>query len=78
MLFRSLQECRIERVQNVGSRQSILERLLRIGTVDFDTAGGSEYDFAFRGVANPRQIVRTVHQALTEADNSRPDAPPGL
>ena len=52
----------------MNSRQSVLERLLRVGPVDFDTAGGAEYDFAFRGVANPRQIVRTVHEALKEAD----------
>jgi uncharacterized membrane protein YdbT with pleckstrin-like domain len=67
-LSHELHETRLERVQNVNSRQSILERMLRVGTVDFDTAGGAEYDFAFRGVANPRRIVRTVHQALKPAD----------
>ncbi len=67
LLSHELHETRLERVQNVNSRQSILERLLRVGTVDFDTAGGTEYDFSFRGVANPRQIVRTVDRALREA-----------
>jgi uncharacterized membrane protein YdbT with pleckstrin-like domain len=67
-LSHELHETRLERVQNVNSRQSMLERLLSVGTVDFDTAGGAEYDFAFRGVADPRQIVRTVHEALKRAD----------
>ncbi len=67
-LSHELHETRLERVQNVNSRQSMLERLLSVGTVDFDTAGGAEYDFAFRGVADPRQIVRTVHEALNRAD----------
>ncbi len=74
LLSHELHETRLERVQNVNSRQSILERLLKVGTVDFDTAGGAEYDFAFRGVADPRQIVRTVNRALGEAgDASRMD-----
>jgi uncharacterized membrane protein YdbT with pleckstrin-like domain len=67
LLAHELHETRLERVQNVNSRQSIFERMLGVGTVDFDTPGGADYDFAFRGVANPRQIVRTVHQALQRA-----------
>jgi uncharacterized membrane protein YdbT with pleckstrin-like domain len=66
LLSRHLQETRLERVQNVNARQSVLERLLRVGSVDFDTAAGSGYDFAFRGVANPEQIVRTVDRAIQE------------
>jgi uncharacterized membrane protein YdbT with pleckstrin-like domain len=74
ILSRELHETRLERVQNVNCRQSLPERLLMVGTVDFDTAGGSEYDFEFRGVASPRQIVRTVSQALREMQH----APSGL
>ena len=68
LVSRELHETQLERVQNVNSRQSLLERLLRIGTVDFDTAGGAGFDFAFRGVADPRNIVRTVHTALRGTD----------
>jgi uncharacterized membrane protein YdbT with pleckstrin-like domain len=64
ILRRELHETRIERVQNVNSTQSLLERLLRVGTVDFDTAAGADYDFRFAGVANPHEIVRTVDRAL--------------
>src|SRR5438105_14402544 len=63
LLAHSHQETRLERVQNVAARQSLPERLLGIGTVEFDTAAGAEYDFAFRGVRNPRQIVRAVDRA---------------
>lgn len=72
LLSRELHETRLERVQNVNSRQSLLERLLGIGTVDFDTAGSAEYDFKFRGVAHPHEIVRTVSHALREAHGVRP------
>jgi uncharacterized membrane protein YdbT with pleckstrin-like domain len=61
-----VRQTRLDRVQNVNARQSILERLLGVGTVDFDTAGGVGYDFTFHGVANPREIVRTVDRALRE------------
>ena len=64
LLSREMHETRIERVQNVNVRQRLLERMLGIGTVDFDTAGGAAYDFSFRGVEDPGQIVRTVNAAL--------------
>jgi uncharacterized membrane protein YdbT with pleckstrin-like domain len=63
-MARDLRQTRLERIQNVNARQSMLERLLRVGTVDFDTAGGADYDFTFHGVANPGEIVRTVDRAL--------------
>ena len=72
LLSREMHETRLERVQNVNSRQHLLERLLGVGTVDFDTAGGAAYDFKFRGVNNPRQIVRTVDRALHQLRLTHP------
>jgi uncharacterized membrane protein YdbT with pleckstrin-like domain len=76
LLSRELHETRLERVQNVNSRQSVLDRMLGIGTVDFDTAGGAEFDFAFRGVTGPETIVRTVDRAIRGASGewARPGA----
>ncbi len=64
LLSRELHQTRLERVQNVNATQSLAERIVRIGTVDFDTAGESEFDFSFHGVRDPRGIVRTVDRAL--------------
>ena len=72
LLSREMHETRLERVQNVNSRQRLLERMLGVGTVDFDTAGGAAYDFRFRGVNDPRQIVRTVDRALHELRLTHP------
>src|SRR3954447_8963523 len=66
LLSRELHETRLERVQNVNSHQGVLDRMLRIGSVDFDTAGGAGFDFAFRGVVDPENIVRTVDRAVRE------------
>ncbi len=71
---RRLRQTRIERVQNVNASQSFAERILHIGTVDFDTAGEADYDFSFRGVSDPRGIVRTIDRALQEL-SSGPGAP---
>ena len=64
ILSRDVPQTRLERIQNVNSRQSVFERVLRIGTVQFDTAGEAQFDFAFRGVGDPHGIVRTVDHAL--------------
>jgi uncharacterized membrane protein YdbT with pleckstrin-like domain len=66
ILSKDMHETRLERVQNVNSSQSVLERMFRIGTVTFDTAGEAGYDFRFRGVADPHTIVRTVNRAIKE------------
>ena len=49
-----------------------LERVFRVGTVDFDTAGSGDFDFAFRGVGSPREIVRTVDRALHDMRHVAP------
>lgn len=72
LLARELHECRLERVQNVNTRQRLLERALGIGTVDFDTAAGAAYDFTFRGVEDPGGIVRTVNAAVEDLGLTRP------
>jgi uncharacterized membrane protein YdbT with pleckstrin-like domain len=72
LLSRDLHQTRLARVQNVNLRQSLLERMLSVGDVDFDTAASGNYDFAFRGVASPRQIVKTVDSALQDLHQSPP------
>src|SRR5579859_2061988 len=64
VLRRDWQETRLERVQNVAARQSFPQRLLRVGSVHFDTAAGADYDFSFHGVSRPADLVRTVNKAL--------------
>jgi uncharacterized membrane protein YdbT with pleckstrin-like domain len=71
LLSRDLHQTRLGRVQNVNLRQSLLERMLSIGDVDFDTAASADFDFAFRGVAGPRQIVQTVDRALRDVHEGR-------
>jgi uncharacterized membrane protein YdbT with pleckstrin-like domain len=72
LLSRDVLETRLDRVQHANARQSLLERLLGVGTVDFETAGGADYGFSFRGVSDPRDIVRTIDDVLQERDGIAP------
>ncbi len=64
IVSREIQETRLERVQNVNYRQSVYQRLVQIGDVDFDTAASDDYDFTFNGVADPSEVVHRVDQAV--------------
>jgi uncharacterized membrane protein YdbT with pleckstrin-like domain len=71
ILSRREQSTHIERVQNVNVSQSALERVLGVGSVDFDTAGTGELedDFRFIGVARPRELVLRVEAESRRADD---------
>jgi uncharacterized membrane protein YdbT with pleckstrin-like domain len=68
IVARAEQQTQISRVQNVNTHQSVLQRMLLIGNVNFDTAAGDDYDFEFAGVADPHEVVDAVHRAQREAD----------
>jgi uncharacterized membrane protein YdbT with pleckstrin-like domain len=72
IIARHVQQTDIERVQNVNTNQSVLERMLQVGTVDFDTAGTGDSDFKFAGVEDPEEVVAAVDRA-----QKRPAATPG-
>jgi uncharacterized membrane protein YdbT with pleckstrin-like domain len=63
ILAKRVQQTRIDRVQNVNTDQSVLERVLRVGTVDFDTAGTDDSEFTFAGVSSPSRVVEAVDRA---------------
>ena len=69
---RRVQETRLDRVQNVNFDQSVLDRMLRVGTVDFDTAGSDDSEFRFEWVNDPEGVVRAVNDAVHERDVAGP------
>ena len=62
-ISRREQQTQLSRIQNVNTNQSVLQRLLMVGDVDFDTAAGDDYDFSFQGVGSPQEVVQAVHRA---------------
>jgi uncharacterized membrane protein YdbT with pleckstrin-like domain len=63
IISREVQETRLERVQNVNYNQSLFQRMVQVGDVDFDTAGSGDYSFSFDGVADPEEVVQRVDEA---------------
>jgi uncharacterized membrane protein YdbT with pleckstrin-like domain len=82
IVSRQIQETRLERVQNVNYTQGFFQRVLQVGDVDFDTAGGDDYNFIFFGVANPADVTEQVDRATGMAGHElgspgmRPPAEP--
>ena len=74
ILAKRIQQTSIDRIQNVNTDQSFMDRVLRVGSVDFDTAGTDDSDFTFRGVAEPSDIVAAVDRA----QRTQPTADEGL
>jgi uncharacterized membrane protein YdbT with pleckstrin-like domain len=78
ILSKHVQQTSIDRVQNVNTEQTFMDRILRVGAVDFDTAGTDDSDFTFRGVSNPAGIVaavdraQRVHRRAVETETGRP------
>jgi len=72
ILRRNVQETRLERVQNVNYDQTLIDRMLHVGTVDFDTAGRDDAEFRFQWVTHPEEVVRAVDEATSEAAERQP------
>ena len=77
ILSKKTQETRVQRVQNVNTDQSFFERILQVGTVDFDTAGTDDSEFRFIGVSEPRRrrARRRPRAARRAADSARRASP---
>jgi uncharacterized membrane protein YdbT with pleckstrin-like domain len=68
LLSRHVEETRVERIVDVSVHQRFLDRILAIGTVDFDNASAQQGDlFRFHGVARPNGVVRAIDQVHEKA-----------
>jgi uncharacterized membrane protein YdbT with pleckstrin-like domain len=72
ILRRRVQETRLDRVQNVNYDQSLFDRIVNVGTVDFDTAGSDDSEFRFEWVNGPERVVRAVDEAMAERPHAGP------
>jgi uncharacterized membrane protein YdbT with pleckstrin-like domain len=80
VLTRHIQETRVDRLQDHSIRQTIFERMLKVGNIDFDTSGeGTQGDmFRFEGVSNPEAIILDIDRVArqVEAQPLPPSAAP--
>jgi uncharacterized membrane protein YdbT with pleckstrin-like domain len=75
ILSKRIQQTRIDRVQNVNTDQSLFDRILHVGKVDFDTAGTDDSDFVFTGISSPDSVVAAVDRAQRDAATTAQSGP---
>ena len=70
----------VDRIQNITVTQSPVDRIMKVGTIDFDTAGEAASDrFSFVGVNNPQNLREQImHARDDEKTASRHDGQGGL
>ena len=60
IIGRDIRSVRLTDLRNVNLRQSIVERALGIGTLEFSSAGGSGIEVSWVGVKDPVDIKRRI------------------
>jgi len=53
---------RVEDVRSINVKQSLLERLLFIGDIEFSSAASPEAEVVFKKISNPMRIKRKIQQ----------------
>lgn len=70
----------VDRIQNITVKQSPVDRVMKVGSIDFDTAGDNASDrFSFIGVNNPQDLrERIMHARDDEKSSGLRDGQGGL
>jgi uncharacterized membrane protein YdbT with pleckstrin-like domain len=56
LIARKVKSIRIQDLRNINVNQSLMERLMGVGDVEFSSAGGSGIEVVFRGVDKPLEV----------------------
>jgi len=70
IIGRTVQSIRIEDLRNINVRQSLIERVLGIGSVEFSTAGGGGIEVVFFGIEDPMQLKENVQKLQDDREGS--------
>jgi uncharacterized membrane protein YdbT with pleckstrin-like domain len=74
ILSRHERAAHIDRVQNVNLTQSFFDRIFGVGTLDFDTAGSEDFDFKFRGIADPDELRTKIDNEYVRRSREMPSS----
>lgn len=62
LIGRTVRSIRVQDLRNVNLRQSVVQRLLGVGDVEFSSAGGGGVEVVFFGVRDPVQVKALVQR----------------
>ena len=69
IISRDLNAIRIKDVRNINVRQTVMQRLLSIGDVEFSSAGGGDVEVIFYGVPAPVVLKDRVQDLQDHTDS---------
>lgn len=75
VLSRSVMNIRLDRIQNTSFSQSFIERLMKYGTIEIDTAGTGGTELVLYAVPNPEKVNGRLTEHLG-AINPQPEDQP--
>ena len=67
IIAKNVDSLRIADLRNVNVRQSVVERILGIGSVEFSSAAGSGIEISWTGVRDPSAIKQQVEDMRSPA-----------
>ncbi len=73
IVSRNEQSGLVERIQNVNVSQGVIQRLLNVGTVEFDTAS-DDSDFRFEDISDPGGLRQRIDEELNRRDLTAPNS----
>jgi len=56
MIARKVRSIRVQDLRNINVNQTLIQRILGVGDVEFSSAGGSGIEVVFRGVDKPLEV----------------------
>jgi uncharacterized membrane protein YdbT with pleckstrin-like domain len=62
LIARKVKSIRVRDLRNINVNQTLLQRIMGVGDVEFSSAGGSGIEVTFRGVDNPLQIKQMAQR----------------
>ena len=70
LIARKVKSIRVQDLRNINVNQSLWQRLMGVGDVEFSSAGGSGIEVTFRGVDKPLEIKRLAQRMQGSAPAS--------
>ncbi|MCK9230028.1 MAG: PH domain-containing protein [Syntrophales bacterium] len=69
IISRKIHEIGVRDIRNINVKQSILERLFGLGTIEIASAGTGGIEVSFAGINNPMRARDLIRREKDEADN---------
>ena len=73
VLARHVHSIRVEDLRNVNVSQTVMQRLLGVGDVEFSSAAGGDVEVVFFGVSDPMHVKELVQRVQGGAPSSEAD-----